>query len=121
VVFDDDNSSFGEQRNHQSKINEYETDSGFTVITEQKATAVKDTRPLMAQVHRPRAQTVAPATKRSAKGGEIDRNEAGATVTATTLSTEGGHNATSSDQDRAAGTRIHLLITVALKMRKVMF
>ncbi|XP_056268651.1 DNA replication ATP-dependent helicase/nuclease DNA2 isoform X2 [Pseudoliparis swirei] len=102
VVFDDDNSSLGEQRNHQSKINEYETDSGFTVITEQKATAVKDTRPLMAQVHRPRAQTVAPATKRSAKGGEIDRNEAGATVTATTLSTEGGHNATSSDQDRAA-------------------
>ncbi|XP_034385404.1 DNA replication ATP-dependent helicase/nuclease DNA2 [Cyclopterus lumpus] len=101
VVFNDNNNYFGEQGKHQNKINEHETDSVFTVITEQKATEVKHTHPLIAHMHRPSAQIITPATKTSAKGGEIDRNNAGATVTAMTSLNEDGHNVTSSDQDRA--------------------
>ncbi|KAK9542627.1 hypothetical protein VZT92_000471 [Zoarces viviparus] len=101
VVFNGNKKSFGEQRKHQNTVNEHEKDSGFTVITEQKATEAKDTPTLIAHMHKPGAQTITAATKRGAKGGEIDLNEAGATVTAMTSSNEDGDNVASSDQDRA--------------------
>ncbi|XP_031702307.1 DNA replication ATP-dependent helicase/nuclease DNA2 isoform X2 [Anarrhichthys ocellatus] len=101
VVFNGNKNSFGEQRKHQNTMNEHEKDSGFTVITEQKATEVKDTPTLIAHMHKPGAQTITAATKRGAKGGEIDLNKAGATVTAMTSSNEDGDNVASSDQDRA--------------------
>ncbi|XP_068443578.1 DNA replication ATP-dependent helicase/nuclease DNA2 isoform X2 [Clinocottus analis] len=93
VVFFDNRNSFGEQRKHQDKRNEYEKDSGFTVITEQKATEVKEAHPLIAHRHKPSAQTIIPAAKRGEKEG--------ATVTAMTSSNVDKQNVTSSDQDRA--------------------
>ncbi|KAI3377816.1 hypothetical protein L3Q82_008954 [Scortum barcoo] len=74
--------SFGKQRKHQE-----ETDSNFTLVTEQKATEAKakgnphtcldkDTRTLTAQ------RTVTPVMQRSAENGEIDLSEKGATRTA---------------------------------------
>ncbi|XP_068587225.1 DNA replication ATP-dependent helicase/nuclease DNA2 isoform X1 [Cebidichthys violaceus] len=101
VVFNGNRNSFGEQRKHQNKRNEYEKVSGFTVITEQKVTEVKDTRTVIAYMHKPTAQTITPAMKRSAKGGEIDLNKEGATATAMTSSNEDRDNGTSLNQDRA--------------------
>ncbi|XP_054475788.1 DNA replication ATP-dependent helicase/nuclease DNA2 [Anoplopoma fimbria] len=100
VVFNDNKNSLGEQRKHQNEINEYEKDSGFTVITGQKATEVKDTHGLTAHIHKLSAQTIIPAPQRSAKGGDIDFNKAAATVTAMTSSNEDRDNVTS-DQDPA--------------------
>lgn len=101
--------SFGEQRKHQEERDENEKDSGFTLITAQKATASgnpptrldKDTHTLSAQ---PSAQTITPVTQRSAEEGEIDLNEKGATRAAVNRD---GDKATSSDQERAGGTLTH--------------
>ncbi|XP_070763238.1 DNA replication ATP-dependent helicase/nuclease DNA2 [Enoplosus armatus] len=99
--------SFGEQRKHEEGRDEKETDSGFTVITEQKTTEEKangnphthldkDTLTLTGQ---PTAQTITPATQER----EIDLKRNGATRTAMTSSNGDGDNVTSSDQERAGG------------------
>ncbi|XP_073321000.1 DNA replication ATP-dependent helicase/nuclease DNA2 [Pagrus major] len=87
-----------------------ERDSGFTVITEQKANEVKasgnpHTRPdntltLTAHMHKPVAQTTTPAMQTSA---EMDLNERRATRTTVTSSNGDGDNVTSSDQGQAGG------------------
>lgn len=87
-------------------------DSGFTVITEQKATEAKASgnphthsgNTLTAHTHKPVAQTITPATHTS---GEMDLNKRGATGTAMTSSNGDEDNATSSDQRQAGGTLIH--------------
>ncbi|XP_078107030.1 DNA replication ATP-dependent helicase/nuclease DNA2-like [Sander vitreus] len=109
VVFNENN-CFGEQRRHMR--DEEEEDSGFTVITEQKATGDKangnphtcldkDTHTLTAHMHKPSVQAITPTTQSSAKEGEIDLFKLGATSTAMTSSNGDGDNVTSSDQGRA--------------------
>ncbi|XP_036952472.1 DNA replication ATP-dependent helicase/nuclease DNA2 [Acanthopagrus latus] len=83
-------------------------DSGFTVITEQKATEAKASgnphthsgNTLTVHTHKPVAQTITPATHTS---GEMDLNKRGATGTAMTSSNGDEDNATSSDQRQAGG------------------
>ncbi|XP_028459168.1 DNA replication ATP-dependent helicase/nuclease DNA2 isoform X2 [Perca flavescens] len=109
VVFNENKNSFVEQRRRRD---EEEEDSGFTVITEQKATGVKangnphtcldkDTHTLTAHMHKPSFQAITPTTQRSAKEGEIDLIKLGATRTTMTSSNGDGDNVTSSDQGRA--------------------
>lgn len=89
-----------------------ENDSGFTVITVQKATEVKASgnphthlgNTLTAHTHKPVAQTITPATHTS---GETDLNERGAKGTAMTSSNGDEDSMTSSDQGQAGGTLIH--------------
>ncbi|XP_029284528.1 LOW QUALITY PROTEIN: DNA replication ATP-dependent helicase/nuclease DNA2 [Cottoperca gobio] len=82
----------------------------FTVITEQKANGNPhihldtDTRTLSAHMHKPSAQTIPPATQRSAKGGDIDLNKAGGTRAAMTSSNGDGENVTSDEQRSGENT-----------------
>ncbi|XP_034727332.1 DNA replication ATP-dependent helicase/nuclease DNA2 isoform X2 [Etheostoma cragini] len=114
VVFNEIKNSFGEQRGHKKGSDEEEEDSGFTVITEQKATGAKangnphtcldkDTHTLTAHMHKPSVQAITPTTQRSANGGENDVIRLGATRTAMTSSNGDGDNVTSLDQGQAGG------------------
>lgn len=106
--------SLGGHRKHQEERDEEETHSGFTVITEQKATEVKtngnphtyqdkNTHTLVAHVRKPSAQSITPAPQRSAKEREVDLNEKEATRTARTLPNGGRDNVPSSNQEQAGG------------------
>ncbi|XP_041793054.1 DNA replication ATP-dependent helicase/nuclease DNA2 isoform X2 [Chelmon rostratus] len=89
-------------------------DSGFTVITEQRATEVKakgnprprldeDTHTLTAHMLKSSAQAITPAAQRSAEEGEIELNKKGAARTATASSNEDGDSVTTSGHQRAGG------------------
>lgn len=110
--------SLKEQTQQQEEIDKNERDSGFTVITEQKAAEGraserphtrldKDTRTLTARMHNPSTQAVTPAPQRSEKEGEVDLNKKGAATTAMISSNGDGGNVTSSDQEQAGGTVVH--------------
>lgn len=95
-----------------------EIHSGFTLITEQKATEAEasenpnthldiDTHTLTVHKHIPSTKTIAYAMQRSAKDAEIDINKKGATSTAITSSRGDQDNGKSSDEERAGGMLIH--------------
>lgn len=98
-------SSLREQVQRQEERDKDERDSGFTVISEQKATEGKatynegHTQSLTVHTHKPSAQAVTPALQRSPKE-EVE----GAAITAVISSDGDGGNVTSSDQDLAGGT-----------------
>ncbi|GLD58312.1 DNA replication ATP-dependent helicase/nuclease DNA2 [Lates japonicus] len=101
-------------RKRQEERDEDERDSGFTVITEQKAAEVKtngnphtlfnkDTHTLTAHVHKSSAQTIAPEVQRSAKEGQGDLNKEEATRTAMTSPNGDKDEVPSSHQERGGG------------------
>lgn len=106
--------SLGGHRKRQEERDEDEKDSGFTVITEQKAAEVKtngnphtllnkDTHTLTAHVHKPSAQTIAPEVQRSAKEGKGDLNKEEATRTAITSQKGDKDEVPSSHQEQGGG------------------
>ncbi len=97
-----------EQRENQEERDKNVKDSGFTLITEQRAAEAKasgnpPTR-LDKDTHTRTAQTITHVTQRSAEEGESDLNEKAA---ARTTVNRDGNKATSSDQERAGGTLRH--------------
>ncbi|XP_044202740.1 DNA replication ATP-dependent helicase/nuclease DNA2 isoform X1 [Thunnus albacares] len=102
------------QTQQQEERDKDERDSGFTVITEQKAAEGnaserpyarldKDTHTLTAHMHKPSAQAVTPALERSTEEREDDLNEKGAAITAVISSNGDRGNVTSSDQEKTGG------------------
>ncbi|XP_034080188.1 DNA replication ATP-dependent helicase/nuclease DNA2 isoform X1 [Gymnodraco acuticeps] len=93
-----------EQRKRQKERDEKEKDTGFTVITGQKANGNlhtrpdKDTHTLTAHMHKPSVQSISPAMQRSVEPREFDLKRAGATTAARTSN---GDDPTSSDQQQA--------------------
>ncbi|KAK5873835.1 hypothetical protein PBY51_018838 [Eleginops maclovinus] len=94
----------GDQRTHQKERDENEKDTGFTVITEQKAYGNlhahldKDTHTLTVHMHTPSVQNISTEMQRSVEPGDLDLTRARATTAALTSN---GDNPTSSDQQRA--------------------
>lgn len=96
----------------KSKIN-----SGFTLITQQKANVAKtcentdlcvNAHTVTAHMHKPTENTTVHAIQGGAAEGEVDLNKKGGTRTAVTPSDGDGNTVTSSDQQQAGGTEINL-------------
>ncbi|KAM7423902.1 hypothetical protein PAMA_000323 [Pampus argenteus] len=110
VVFKDNRKNTTLLKCSTQEIDEDETNSCFTVITEQQVAVGRaserphtHTRSLIDQMHKPSAQVVTPALQRSTKEGEVDLIEKGATATAMISSDGDRGNVTKSNQEQTGG------------------
>lgn len=105
--------------------NKRNSDSGFTLITKQRATEDKasgNPRPLLdnntdtptTHMHKPVTQTITPAMQSSAHEEETDIYKREAIRTAITSSNVDRNNVTSSDQGQAGGNTIHRDFSICL-------